>query len=166
MKRYKVKLTSFRVCSRMAPKKEAKDAKSIEEKYQKKTPIEHILTRPDTYIGEVKCQKETHWVYQDGTIIKKDIEVPPGLIKIFDEILVNACDHTKTDKTCDTIKVTIDTSNNEISVWNNGRGIDVEIHGEHKIYVPELIFGELLTSTNYDDNENVLLEVEMVMVQS
>lgn len=153
MKRYKVKLTSFRVCSRMAPKKEAKDAKSIEEKYQKKTPIEHILTRPDTYIGEVKCQKETHWVYQDGTIIKKDIEVPPGLIKIFDEILVNACDHTKTDKTCDTIKVTIDTSNNEISVWNNGRGIDVEIHGEHKIYVPELIFGELLTSTNYDDNE-------------
>lgn len=135
----------------MAPKKDP--VKSIEEKYQKKTPIEHILTRPDTYIGEVKCQQEEHWILQDDKILKKSIEVPPGLIKIFDEILVNACDHTKNDPTCDTIRVSIDVEENEISVWNNGKGIDVEVHQEHKIYVPELIFGELLTSTNYDDTE-------------
>lgn len=132
----------------MAPKNATK---TIEEKYQKKTPIEHILTRPDTYIGEIKCQKETHWVFQDGKIVKKEIEVPPGLMKLFDEILVNACDHTKVDSTCDSIKVGI--KDGQISVWNNGRGIDVEVHQEHKIYVPELIFGELLTSTNYDDTE-------------
>jgi DNA topoisomerase-2 len=135
----------------MAPKKES--VKSIEEKYQKKTPIEHILTRPDTYIGEVKCQQEEHWVFHENKIIRKTIEVPPGLIKLFDEILVNACDHTKNDQTCDTIKVSINSQDNEISVWNNGKGIDIEVHQEHKIYVPELIFGELLTSTNYDDTE-------------
>lgn len=133
----------------MAPK----TTKTIEEKYQKKTPIEHILTRPDTYIGEVKCQQEEHWVLDGDRIVRRQINIPPGLVKIFDEILVNACDHTKTDNTCDTIKVCINAEDNEISVWNNGKGIDVEIHKEHQVYVPQLIFGELLTSTNYDDTE-------------
>jgi DNA gyrase/topoisomerase IV subunit B len=143
----------------MAPKKASPDAgsetKTIEEKYQKKTPIEHILTRPDTYIGEVKPQVEKQWVFdaESGKIVKREVTYPPGLLKIYDEILVNACDHTKVDKTCDTIKVSIDLSENKISVWNNGKGIDVEVHGEHDMYVPELIFGELLTSTNYDDTE-------------
>jgi len=135
----------------MAPKKGVVESKTIEEKYQKKTPIEHILARPDTYIGEVNPQNETHWIYRDGKIVKSSIVVSPGLMKIFDEILVNACDHSKVDPSCDTIKVTI--TNDEITVWNNGKGIDVEVHQEHKVYVPELIFGELLTSTNYDDTE-------------
>ena len=43
--------------------------------------------------------------------------------------------------------------NNLIRIWNNGDGIPVEIHKEEKVYVPELIFGHLLTSSNYDDNE-------------
>ena len=41
--------------------------------------------------------------------------------------------------------------NNTISVWNNGSGIPVVIHKEHQIYVPELIFGNLLTGSNFDD---------------
>ena len=49
------------------------------------------------------------------------------------------------------IKVEIDKKKNIISVWNNGKGIPVVIHKEHHIYVPELIFGHLLTSSNYDD---------------
>ena len=40
-----------------------------------------------------------------------------------------------------------------IQVWNNGDGIPVEMHKEEGVYVPELIFGHLLTSSNYDDNE-------------
>jgi DNA topoisomerase-2 len=129
--------------------------KSLEQKYQKKTPIEHILTRPDTYVGDIKVQEEIMDIFDDDLqkIVKKNIKYVPALYKIFDEIIVNAFDHTKTDSTCDTIKVSIDKDKNEISVYNNGKGIDVEIHPQHKIYVPELIFGELLTSTNYDDNE-------------
>lgn len=42
---------------------------------------------------------------------------------------------------------------NRISVWNDGKGIPVVMHKEEKLYVPELIFGHLLTSSNYDDNE-------------
>ena len=129
--------------------------KSIEDKYQKKTPIEHILDRPDTYIGDVKEQEDSLWIFnpETGKMIKKKVSYVPGLIKIFDEILVNAGDNTKEDKTCNLIKVEINKEENSISVWNNGKGIDVEVHTKHNMLVPELVFGELLTSTNYDDTE-------------
>lgn len=124
---------------------------SLEKKYQKKTQLEHILTRPDTYVGDIKLQTENLYIHQDGKIVKQEIDYIPALYKIFDEILVNASDHSKNDKTCKNIKITI--APDEISVYNDGNGIDVEIHQEYKIYVPELVFGELLTSTNYDDTE-------------
>ena len=56
----------------------------------------------------------------------------------------------------DTIKVNIDVENNTISVYNNGRGIPIEMHSKEKIYIPELIFGHLLSSSNYDDDEKKL----------
>ena len=129
--------------------------KTIEQKYVKKTQKEHILDRPDSYIGDIKKQTDLLWTFNSETekMHKKVVEYVPGLIKIFDEIIVNASDNTKEDETCDSIKVNIDKEENTISVWNNGRGIDIEMHKEHKILVPELIFGELLTSTNYDDED-------------
>ena len=69
----------------------------------------------------------------------------PGLYKIFDEIVVNAADNKQRDPTMNKIDVTIDPAKNTIRVWNNGAGIPVVIHQEHQIYVPELIFGHLLT---------------------
>ena len=42
---------------------------------------------------------------------------------------------------------------NKIRVWNNGRGIPVVEHKEHNMFVPTMIFGHLLTSSNYDDSE-------------
>ena len=53
----------------------------------------------------------------------------------------------------DLIKIDIDPGRNKISVWNNGKGIPITIHKEQNCYVPEMIFGKLLTSSNYDDNE-------------
>ena len=75
------------------------------------------------------------------------------MYKIFDEIIVNAADNKQRDQKMNKIEVTIDPDNNEIRVWNNGNGIPVVIHQEHQIYVPELIFGHLLTGSNFDDNE-------------
>jgi DNA topoisomerase II len=133
--------------------------KTVEQKYQKKTQIEHILTRPDTYIGDIISQDETMWIYDHDPsniikkIIKKEINYVPGLYKIIDEILVNASDQTVEDETCDTIRIEIDKDLGQISVWNNGVGIPVVIHEVHKQLIPELIFGELLTSSNYDDKD-------------
>ena len=122
--------------------------------YQKKTPIEHVLLRPDTYIGDVEETTEEMWVVETDKIVKKKITFVPGFLKTFDELLVNARDASVNDKTCNTIKVDYDIENGSITVWNNGQdGIPVEEHPEHKTLVPSMIFGELLTSSNYDDNK-------------
>jgi DNA topoisomerase-2 len=47
------------------------------------------------------------------------------------------------DPTMDTFKVKIDRENNEISVFNNGKGIPIEIHSKENIWIPEMIFGHL-----------------------
>ena len=83
----------------------------------------------------------------------REINYCPGLYKIFDEILVNAADNFQRDHTMTAIKIEIDPIMNKISVWNNGRGIPIVIHPKEKVYVPEMIFGQLLTSSNYDDNQ-------------
>lgn len=75
------------------------------------------------------------------------------MLKIFDEILVNAADNKRRDPQMTTIAINIDKERNTISIWNNGRGIPVEIHPREGIYVPTMIFGTLFTSSNYDDSE-------------
>uniref|UniRef100_A0A8C5X8N0 DNA topoisomerase 2 n=1 Tax=Malurus cyaneus samueli TaxID=2593467 RepID=A0A8C5X8N0_9PASS len=127
---------------------------TVEHIYQKKTQLEHILLRPDTYIGSVEQVTQQMWVYDEDIGLNcRDVTFVPGLYKIFDEILVNAADNKQRDKNMSCIKVTIDVENNTISVWNNGKGIPVVEHKVEKVYVPALIFGQLLTSSNYDDNE-------------
>lgn len=75
-----------------SPKKNVSKKKkrlSVERIYQKKTQLEHILLRPDTYVGSVEPLKQTMWVYDDvlEAIVSKEITYVPGLYKIFDEIL-------------------------------------------------------------------------------
>ena len=101
-----------------------------------------------------KKEKETNHQLK---MEKRKIEYVPGLFKIFDEIVANAIDHyirqSGTTRPVKAIKVTIDKKSGVISVWNDGEGIEIVEHPEHKIWVPELIFGNLLTSTNYDEHE-------------
>lgn len=86
-------------------------------------------------------------------MVHRPVTYVPGLYKIFDEILVNAADNKQRDPKMDALEVVIDPRQNLVSVYNNGDGIPVEIHQEEGVYVPELIFGHLLTSSNYDDAE-------------
>ncbi|XP_022047589.1 DNA topoisomerase 2-beta isoform X1 [Acanthochromis polyacanthus] len=127
---------------------------SVERVYQKKTQLEHILLRPDTYIGSVEPITQQMWVFDEEIgMNQREITYVPGLYKIFDEILVNAADNKQRDKNMTGIKITIDPESNTISIWNNGKGIPVVEHKDEKMYVPALIFGHLLTSSNYDDEE-------------
>ncbi|EMD93294.1 hypothetical protein COCC4DRAFT_165100 [Bipolaris maydis ATCC 48331] len=124
-------------------------------KYQMLTHLEHIMKRPDTYIGSVERQTDKMWVYNSEaeSMEYRDVSYVPGLYKIFDEILVNAADNKQNDKNMSEIRVTVDRESGEISIRNDGKGIPIEIHKEHGIYVPEMIFGHLLTSSNYDDDQ-------------
>ena len=140
-----------------------KNNKSIEETFVKKTQLEHIIDIPDTYIGSIEKTDVDTWIYDEENekIIYKNIKYIPGLYKIFDEVLVNAIDqHVRTENDekilnkVNVIKVNFDSLNNSISVYNNGEGIPIIEHKEHGVYIPELIFGHLLTSSNYDKNED------------
>lgn len=84
--------------------------KTIEGIYQKKSQLEHILLRPDTYIGSVEPVREMMWVFdkENEMMIQKEIKYVPGLYKIFDEILVNAADNKQRDPKMDMIKIDID----------------------------------------------------------
>ena len=166
---------------------------------------EHVLLRPEMYIGSVNAQPCTAWVLSswgpekekdaDRTMVQRELMYSPGLLKVFDEIVVNAVDHaTRTrmqsqghgggsrpakkqkqkknenedddgmsvssDASSDAlqvvkkIEVSIDRESGVIEVSNDGDGIAVERHSDYdNVYVPELIFGHMLTSTNYDDDE-------------
>jgi DNA gyrase/topoisomerase IV subunit B len=134
--------------------------KTIEEQFQKKTLHQHVLDRPSMYIGPIKPDKVNMYIYSDEAngIIRKDINVALGLYKIFDEILVNAADHTTRDKgKCNRIDVHIDEQIGTIRVKNNGTSVPIEFHKDEKMYVPEMIFGNLLTSGNYNDEEERLV---------
>jgi DNA topoisomerase-2 len=124
--------------------------------YEKMTPIEHILKRPDTYIGSTRITTNCMDVYdsEDKIIKSKIIKYTPGFLKIFDEVLVNARDASENDKTCNIINIWYNKEQGYIRIYNNGdRGIPVEMHPIHKVLAPSLIFGELLTSSNYDDTK-------------
>lgn len=138
-----------------APAPSKKSNKTIEETYQKKTQLEHILLRPDTYIGSTESVTQPMFVFNAETsrIQLKDVTFTPGLYKIFDEIVVNAADNKQRDPNMDKMEVTVDAASNTISVLNNGKGIPVVMHKEHNCYVPTLIFGHLLTGSNFDDDE-------------
>lgn len=125
------------------------------EQYQKLSQLEHILKRPDTYIGSVEKNKVEMWCFDSETELMKfrEVTIVPGLYKIFDEILVNAADNKIRDSSMKNIRVSVDGSSNTILVLNDGRGIPVEIHTKEQMYIPEMIFGNLLTSSNYDDDE-------------
>ncbi|KAI9452414.1 DNA topoisomerase [Lactarius psammicola] len=132
--------------------------KSASETYTKLSQLEHILKRPDSYIGSVEFVTQHMWTYDSDTkrMVQRDVKYVPGFFKIVDEILVNAADNKINDASMDSLKVDIDVENGTISVYNNGRGIPIEIHSKEKIYIPELIFGHLLSSSNYDDDEKKL----------
>lgn len=164
--------------------------KSIEEQYSKKTPLEHVLLRPGMYVGPVERLPPNHcWVLDplpepfdfskeessSTTVSKealsstiqtfrmksKEYGLVPALIKIFDEILVNASDNRlRNPKTCTTLDVRIDPGSADrapcIRIYNNGKGIPVQVHSEENMYLPEMLFGHLLTGSNFDDEEKRL----------
>lgn len=152
------------------PTTTAAEANEVQNKYRKLDHRDHVLARPGMYIGSIEEDAYSTWVFDDQkkSVEKREIRIIPGLYKIFDEILVNAIDHTVRMKAAlatggtdiqpvKNIRISIDKASGAISVTNDGNGIEVEKHPEHGIYVPELIFGHMLTSTNYDDSEEKII---------
>jgi DNA topoisomerase II len=142
--------------------------KSIAQKIQVKNPREHILDSPGMWIGSVEPSKCQEYIYNETTkrMELKTVTVPHGLYKIFDEAIVNAFDHYKrldVDNTVRNkvtyIKVWLDDIDNSITIENDGEGLDVKIHDTYKndegdsVYVPEIVFSVVFSSSNYDNKD-------------
>lgn len=138
--------------------------RSVEDKYTKLDPHEHVLTRPNTYIGSIKKTTKKMWIYNDEAkdesdpkIILKEISYVPGYYKICDEILVNVIDRTveKLKIPCTRININIDKKTGQIVVWNNGDGVPVVEHKKEKMLIPSMIFGSLMSGSNLKDEDDV-----------
>ena len=129
--------------------------KTIEQKYKKHSQLEHVLARPGMYIGPIDTITDHAWILDNQKMIDKILTYNPGIVQLYDELICNAGDHAQENpgKVKD-IKITVD--EDSVSVMNDGPGIPIEIHKDYNIYVPELIFTNFLTSSNYDDNEKRL----------
>lgn len=135
--------------------------------YRKIDQRQHVLLRPGMYVGAIEEDTCTAWIMDDttGLMASRSVRYVPALYKVFDEILMNAVDHSvrlRKDKACgrdDTTVVTrliavhVDRSTGIITIENDGDGIDAGMHADHGVHIPELIFGQLLTSANYEDGE-------------
>jgi len=132
-------------------------------KYQKLTDREHILKKPDTYIGSIENTDHDDYIFENGQIVSKEFQYIPGLYKLFDEGIVNCRDHVirQSQAVKDNVSNALPVSNIDITIdddgtihmYNDGNGIDVAEHPEYKIWIPEMIFGHLRTSTNYDEKK-------------
>jgi hypothetical protein len=112
-------------------------------------------------VSRETAEEEVWLADATGKFQRERIQVNPGFFKLVDELFVNAHDHVvrlrqrKSETPVKHIDITCDGT--FLSVDNDGDPIDVAEHPEHKVWIPQLIFGELLTSTNYDKEEKKLV---------
>jgi DNA topoisomerase-2 len=128
--------------------------KKIEEKYKVLDHVSHVLLRPGTYVGSNKPHTGPKWIFDSETqkMVKTEITFIPSFLKIFDEIVTNSFDEHKRTPSLNKIEINVNKDSGEISVKDNG-GIPVILHKEHNQYVPEVIFGNLMAGSSYDDSE-------------
>lgn len=139
----------------------------LADQYKRLTHRDHILELPDTYIGSIETHEEYRWVYdaESKKMAYRKVNFNPGFYKLFDEIIVNARDaliRSQTEKGKQPVKHidvrAVEVKDGiEISVENDGDGIPLVEHAEYKVWVPELIFGHLLTSGNYNKQEEKIV---------
>lgn len=121
--------------------------------------IDHVKMRSDMYIGSIKNTKEMRWVYtpeNNPSMTMKELVYNPGLEQCCLELITNATDHAErciVTNVKPVTKIKIELEDAYMSVCNDGQGIPIEKHPDTGLYVPEMIFGSLRTSSNYDDSK-------------
>ena len=128
---------------------------SVQDTYRKLTQEEHARQRAGMYIGDVSQVVEDVWIYDSDKkkLRRSAVKYNPGLYKCTDEIISNAFDASSRDKSVTCIKVEVDRQKKCVMVYNNGEGIPTEWHDKYEVHIPEMIFSQMLTSSNYNDQE-------------
>lgn len=137
----------------MAPKK------PTDLEYKQLTQVEHILQRSETYVGSTKLVATECWVSNDqgDGFVKTTIQQCDALLRLYIEVLSNCIDNiwrgAQEGIVCKNIKINVDKESGEITISNDGKPIPQKLN-PNGVYIPTMIFGMLLTSSNYNDAEN------------
>jgi DNA topoisomerase-2 len=130
-------------------------------RYQSLTQVEHVKARTELYLGSTCQETSQQWVFDEvaGRMVLRDTAFVPALLKLFDEVLVNALDHVVRLEGVDGaqqtrhIRVSIDRTSGRVEIVNDGDTIPVVKHEQHTdMWTPELVFGSLLSGSNFDDS--------------
>ena len=115
---------------------------------------EAVLRRPDAYVGSVEASEEEVRVYrEDGKSETLRYSMSPILMKICDEVLVNAIDSSARDPLVRNISLYLDEDDGAITVENDGAGIPIELFGNTTRFIPSVVFSELHAGSNFKDDE-------------
>ena len=130
--------------------------KSVDKKYKKLSDIEHCLLRPGMYVGSVKPHEGNLFILNEENKFQKlHSTYNPAFLKLFDEIISNSVDEHKRNPKLNKIDVKVDVNTSTVTITDNG-GIPVQKHSEHDEWIPEFIFSNLRTGSNFDDEEERL----------
>jgi DNA topoisomerase-2 len=126
--------------------------------YKKITQEQHVLLRSEIYLGSKTIEKKMEWIMENDKLVEKEIEYSDSFIQLFKEILGNSCDNVYRSRQFDVkptfIKIYADVETGIISICNDGLTIPVEKSNDENGWIPEMIFSQLLSSSNYNDCEN------------
>ena len=131
----------------------------VADKYKRLEIREHVRLRPEIYVGskvfEIRNCFVAEYIDDNIKIVKKDIDISPLLERIFLEILSNATDNIYKSKlqNVPVTKIIVTMDDDTISIWNDGRHIITNFNEEEKMYDPQMIFGEYMTGSNFDDTQ-------------
>ena len=133
------------VMPQMAKKKELKQL----------TMREHARER-EMWVGSKAPQTIETYLLRDNKFVLEKVFYPPALLKIIDEILVNALDHyVSYPNEVKEVRLSVD-EKGYIEVYNDGPGIEISKKKniqDKEMYSPQFIFAEFLTGTNFDDTQ-------------
>ena len=138
----------------------------------------HLLRRPDMYISQVtseerkgmgllpcnpkgatteesaageQAKSKEKTMFRTSTYVA---EVSPALLKIFDEVMVNALDNAFNDASQKNIKVAIDQETGRISVTNDGKGLPDSLFEESGKHMISVIFSKFNSGSNLSDEDS------------
>ena len=120
---------------------------------------EQILYRPDMWIGKKHIEEGKEIIYDGKKLVNQKVKYSTGILKMFDEALTNATDNIdrySLDESKRTTDINVEITNEYISIKNNGFSIPIEKKknvDKKFVYLPQMVFAELNTSSNYNDDK-------------
>ena len=134
------------------PKRQAEEsAASDSKRFQKLQQREHVLLRPDAYIGSVEQRTSLEFILENGKMVERSVTYSPALLKIIDEPICNALDQQHVDTTIKNINVHV--VEGEILIENDGKSIPVVVHSKHNVLIPTMVFSQFQSGSNFDDTQ-------------